>query len=240
MLAQIRPLIKPHVCYCEAFCGGATVLLDKERSGVEVLNDTNGDLVALYRNVQYHLPELQRELEYLHASRQQFHEFVKQPGLTEIQRVARFLYRNRTSCGGNMHSFGVAKTRGGGVGFDHNKISAILGAAHERLNGVIIENLPYERCIKNYDKDTTFFFFDPPYLDAKVQAYSGWTREQLAEFRRHLDQVKGQWIVTLDGSEFNRELFKDHQILTVKTQNRLVNVRKHGDQTFDEIIITPK
>lgn len=240
MLAKLMPLIPKHVCYVEPFSGGAAVLLAKERSKVEILNDINGELVALYRNVQFHLPELLREIDYLHASRKNFHDYVAQPGLTEIQRAVRFLYRNRISFGGNMHSFGVAKTSGGGVAFDHNKNTAILGAAHERLNGVVIENLPYDRCMRLYDSPDTFFFVDPPYLEAKVEAYKGWHREDLVQFKRSLVKLQGRWVVTLDGSEFNRELFKDCKIETVTTRNRLVNSRTHSKQTFDEIIITPK
>jgi site-specific DNA-adenine methylase len=42
MLKKILPLITPHVCYCEPFAGGLAVLMAKERSQVEVVNDING------------------------------------------------------------------------------------------------------------------------------------------------------------------------------------------------------
>ena len=51
-LAQhILPLFPAHTCYCEPFAGAAALLFAKEPSKVEVLNDVNGDLVALYRVV---------------------------------------------------------------------------------------------------------------------------------------------------------------------------------------------
>lgn len=62
MLKRILPKITPHVCYCETFAGGLAVLLAKERSEVEIVNDLNGTLVALYRNLQYHLPALLAEM----------------------------------------------------------------------------------------------------------------------------------------------------------------------------------
>lgn len=63
MLTHILPLIPTHICYCEPFAGGLAVLLAKQRSKVEVINDLNGDIVALYRCVQNHCDELLRVLD---------------------------------------------------------------------------------------------------------------------------------------------------------------------------------
>lgn len=239
LLKQIMPLIKPHVCYCEPFFGGGAVLFAKERSSVEVINDINGNLVALYRNLQFHLPALIDELNWLFTSRQNMHDFLAQPGLTELQRAACFLLVNRTSFGGNMNSFGVAKTRGGGVGFNHQQVNKLLGAANERMDGVVVENISYERVFKNYDSTDTQFFIDPPYEEATNGAYAGWDRKQLLDFRREVGALKGNWIVTLNDSAFTRELFAGCNIRSVVTSNRAVNRRTHGKQTFGELIITP-
>ena len=240
LLKYILPMIPPHVCYDEPFFGGGAVLFAKDRSNVEVINDINGNLVALYRNLQFHLPALLGELEWLFASRQNLTDFIAQPGLTELQRAARFLLVNRTSFGGGMRSFGVAKTKGGGVGFDHEKVSTLIDAAHKRLNGVVVENLSYERCLKNYDSADTFHFIDPPYQNATNGGYKGWDEKQLTTFRRDVSKLKGKWIVTLNDSPFTRELFSDCQLKPIVTQNGAVNRRIQGAKTFGELIITPK
>ncbi|MDR3427842.1 DNA adenine methylase [Silvimonas sp.] len=240
LLKTILPLIPPHDCYCEAFFGGGAVLFSKERSSVEVINDLNGNLIALYRNLQFHLPALLGELDWLMASRQNLFDFIAQPGLTELQRAARFLLVNRTSFGGGMSSFGVAKTAGGGVGFHHEKIARLIGAAHQRLEGVVVENLSYERCLKNYDSPKTFFFMDPPYEDATNRAYAGWDKQQLTTFRRDVGKLKGNWIVTLNDSPFTRDLFSDCNLKPIVSENRAVNRRTHSDTKFGELVITPK
>ncbi len=240
LLKHLLPLVPEHVCYCEPFAGGLALLRAKDRSPVEVINDINGNLVALYRNLQYHMPELLREIDFLFAARQNLHDFMDQPGLTEIQRAARFLLKNRTSFGGNMESFGVSKTKGGGVGFGRAKNTELLGGMHERLDKVVIENIPYERCLKNYDSAETFFFIDPPYLNSSVKAYKGWTEADLEAFRGNLDRLQGKWVVTLDDSQFNRQLFKDCRLTSVVHANKSVNRRTHGSQMFGELIITPK
>lgn len=239
MLKHLLPMVTPHVCYAEPFAGSLALLMAKERSKVEVVNDVNKNLVALYRSIQFHLPEVYRQLEYLFASRDMLHDFIDQPGLTEIQRAMGFLLVNRTSFGGNMHSFGVCKTAGGGVGLDRAKVSELLGRAHERLNGVIVENLPYERILKNQDSKDTLFFLDPPYLHHKCDAYAAWTEKDMRKLKRNLGKLQGRWILTLDDSPFNRELFRDCKLQHTVSQNRAVNCRTHGETTFGELIITP-
>jgi DNA adenine methylase len=239
LLKTLLPLIPEHVCYVEPFAGGLAVLLAKERSPREVINDINQDIVALYLSVQNHLPEVLRQVDQLVGSRDLFHLFGRNPGMTEIQRAVHFLYRNRISFGGDGHSFGVAKTRGGGGDFTRAKVKELVRAVHERLDGVTIESLPFEKVFENQDSPDTFFFCDPPYLHAKIKAYKGWDEDQLTHFRRHLDKLRGKWLVTLDDSPFNRGLFKDCRLTPVVTQNRCVNNRKHGDQKFGELIIQP-
>src|SRR4051794_38945152 len=102
-LPIILPMITPHLCYVEPFAGGLAVLLAKEPSRSEVVNDTNGTLVALYRNVQYHSEALLDEIRWTLNGRANLHEYLKQPGVTEIQRAARYLICNKISFGGNGH-----------------------------------------------------------------------------------------------------------------------------------------
>ena len=124
MLKQIMPMIPAHTCYCEPFFGGGAVLLAKERSSTEVVNDINGNLVA--------------------------------------------------------------------------------------------------------------------YLNAQVEAYNGWSEKQMRQFRREVGRLKGKWIVTVDDSPLNRELFSDCHIISVSTRNRLCNGRTHSQVRFGELIICPK
>jgi DNA adenine methylase len=209
----------------------------KPRSAVEVVNDINGDLVALYRNLQYHLPELLREVDFMFASREQLKDFIAQPGITEIQRAARFLLRNRTSFGANGHSFAVARTQGGGTGLSRVKLGDLLGSAHERLDGVTVERLPYDRCLSLYDSADSFFFLDPPYLNAKNSAYDAFDEKQMREFRDRVDALKGKWLVTVDDSEFNRGLFKGRKMETSESVSGCINQAK-SDKKFRELIIT--
>jgi len=128
MLPTLLPMLAQyqHRCYCEPFCGGAAVLLAKPPSEHEVLNDIDGEIVNLYRQVKYHVDELLREMQWMIESRQDFDDYKRQPGLTEIQRAARFAYRNFYSFAGDNDSFGVKR-----IGFTTrsyllSKVSAVL------------------------------------------------------------------------------------------------------------------
>lgn len=80
LLKHILPLIPEHTCYCEPFAGGLAVLLAKQRSGIEVINDLNGDLITFYRCVRFHQDALLTELEFVMNSRQEFYDFRDQGG----------------------------------------------------------------------------------------------------------------------------------------------------------------
>jgi len=58
--------------YVEVFGGGGSILLNKERSAKEVLNDRNGNLINLYRMVREQPDELKERLTYVLNSRADF------------------------------------------------------------------------------------------------------------------------------------------------------------------------
>ena len=64
--------------YVEVFGGAGWVLFEKEQGKeLEVFNDRDSNLINLYRCIKYHCGELQRELEWLTISREQFFLFLR-------------------------------------------------------------------------------------------------------------------------------------------------------------------
>ena len=101
------PTIHPER-YVEVFGGAGWVLFGKDKHApVEIYNDIDGNLVNLYRCLQYHCQELQRELrlggDHIPInSRELFFDYKDQltmKGLTDIQRAARYYYIIRISYG---------------------------------------------------------------------------------------------------------------------------------------------
>ncbi len=239
LLKKILPGIPKHECYCEPFMGGLAVLLAKIPSKIEVVNDLNGDLVSLYRNIQYHLPAILQEMEWTIASRKNLNDFIAQPGLTEIQRAARWFVRNKISFGGGMKSFAVARTSGGGASSSRANTMAALREFNRRLDKVVVENIPALRCIQLYDGPQTFFFIDPPYLAKPTSNYEGFNEDQMTELRDTIFNLRGKWMLTVDDSPFNRKLFKGTKIRAVKTRSGCVNHAKLPNAEFGELIVLP-
>ncbi len=213
LLKHILPLIpEDHVCYCEPFAGGLAVLLAKERSDVEVLNDLDGDLVTFYRCVRFHPEPLCAELEFVLNSRREFQDFRSQPGLTDIQRAARWYFRNKISFGGSMDSFGVVRTPGGGASSSRESRMESIRQLSLRLDRTVIENLDWERCLELYDRPETFFFCDPPYTECGTTAYKAWQPSDVMRLQQRLARLRGRWLVTLNDTPSNRQIFADCEI----------------------------
>lgn len=240
LLKSILPLMRPHTCYVEGFAGGLAVLLAKTRSRIEVVNDLNSDVVMLYRCAQFHLEALLTEIHWMVGSRENIKAYLDQPGLTDLQRAARFLVRNRTSFGGGGTSFAVAKQSGGGAGVAREAIMDLLRDLSARLDRVAIENAPFERILKNYDAPSTLFFLDPPYIGAEIGNYDSWDESRMKDFAGKVLQLKGDWIVTVNDSPLTRRLFARHEIIPIVTRSGMVNQRTDAGATFGELIIRRK
>ncbi len=233
LLAQLLPLIRPHTIFVEAFAGGAALTLAKDPSKVEVINDINGELVNLYRHAQFHIDALVAEVAFTLNSRSDLEALIEQPGLTGLQQSARYLLRTRLSFGGGGSSFAVSKQAQPSRAAVLEKLQAFSA----RLDKVAVENLPYERLMKNYDSPGTLWFFDPPYTVGEVDTYAAWDHERMAAFAEAVFGLQGDWIVTVNDAPENRALFRGHEVRPVVTQSGAVNRRTRPEATFGELII---
>ena len=236
MLKYILPLIPTHVCYCEPFFGGGAVFFGREQpSGHEVINDINRDLVSFMRCAKHHLDPLLDEMDLVLNSRQEFEDYLAQPGLTDIQRAARWFIRHRLSFGGMGGTFAVSRTAP--LPSRSQRLLAIRAMSH-RLDRTVIENRSWERVLALYDSPTTFFFMDPPYLDAGGDAYAGWTEVDVNRFAQTVQKLQGAWMVTFQDCPEIRAAFAGCKLQAVDRANG-IGANKHGKGgRYREVIIT--
>ncbi len=240
MLKKLLPMINimDHEVYCEPFAGGAAVLLAKPPSHTEIINDIDGQVINLYRQLKYHRGAVLKEIRLLPKSRSLFKEYsavLKSEYATDIQKAAAFVYCNFYGFGTSTDSFGVQRTGFQTKSFLIRKIIAFS----KRIDRVTIEHLPWQRCLDLYDCKEALFFIDPPYTAGKVDAYDAWSINDVQILRDRLESIKGRWIVTLNDSPENRSVFKGYRIVTTTTAAAM-RKRSCGQERarFGEIIIT--
>jgi DNA adenine methylase len=234
---KLIPLFPPHECYVEVFAGGAALyFLRPLPAQTEVLNDINGELVNLYRVVQHHLEEFVRQFKWAISSRQIFkwQQLANPDTLTDIQRAARFYYLQQHAFGGkiNGQSFGTATT---GPAINLCRIEENLSAAHLRLSGTYVENLPWQQLMRRYDRSHTFFYCDPPYWQTEGYGVDfGFEQYQaLAEFMR---SCKGKVMVSINDHPDIRACFDGFYMEGVDIKYAVAN--RHGDvPTSKELVI---
>ena len=90
-------------------------------------------------------------------------------------------------------------------------IAGRLKAAQQRLNGVYIENEPWEKCFKRYDREHTFFYADPPYWQlAGYDRAFDWAQYEL--LAKMMAECKGKVMLSINDHPDIRELFKDFRM----------------------------
>lgn len=208
LIKHILPLFPAHTCYCEPFAGGAALYFAKEQAKVEVINDTNGELVNLYRVLKHHLEEFLRHFKWSLISRQDYltHRQVDPATLTDIQRAERFYYLQKMAFGGRMTSptFGVAATAPPRLNLD--RIGEDLSMAHMRLSRTYIEHLDWVECIKRYDRPGTLFYLDPPYHG--TAGYGGdFGLEQYDAMAELARTIQGRMIISVNDIPEMRKAF---------------------------------
>lgn len=236
---HIQPYIPEHLCWCEPFAGGLGMFFNKPESKAEVINDTHYDLINLFRVAKHHPQALQEELKLTHYSRVEFLRLkaTNIETLTDIQRAAWFYLGLDMSFG----SQGVKAGFGYGTKTPAKSRWTVLSdidRLSDRLSRVTIECLDYADCMQRYDRDTTCFFIDPPYIGGAQKQYDSWEGDQMREMAAIVPTLKGKWIITVNDSPLCREIFEGHQIIEIKRQNLIEN-RKGKGRMYPELLILP-
>src|SRR5579859_5439847 len=91
----IASYFSPHAAYVEPFCGSAAVFFTKKPAKNEVLNDTFGSIVNLFRVLRDHPEELIRLVTFTPWAREEYELSEEQFAETgdEIEDARRFLVR---------------------------------------------------------------------------------------------------------------------------------------------------
>ncbi|WP_062731880.1 DNA adenine methylase [Sphingobium abikonense] len=211
----------PHDSYAEPFVGmGGIFLRRKERPRAEAINDVSGDVANFFRVLQEHYPYFIDMLRWRLSSRSEFERLRALPAdrLTDLQRAARFLYLQKLAFGGKVEGRNFGIRREGPSLFNITKLEPMLADIHERLAGVVIEQLGYGEFIRRYDHAGALFYLDPPYWgcesDYGQDVFSRGDFEQLAD---QLAGIKGKFLLSINATDGARATFSRFNVADVPT-----------------------
>lgn len=174
-LNDLLPLIPDSKIYVEPCGGGASCLLNRQRSEVEVYNDLDGALVNLFQVVRDDttFDEFCALLDWTPYSREEFESCLTFEGLSDpVKRaVAFYTVINQSISGKRLARRGDwARGRNDNLAERWYQRQEKLGWIHERIKHVQIESRDALDILQEWDTPDTCFYIDPPYvLDTRKQ-----------------------------------------------------------------------
>jgi DNA adenine methylase len=207
--------------YCEPFMGAATLFFARPPASVEVLNDTDNDLVNLFRCLQDKntFEELAHRLRYTLYARAEFAEAIeilKNNIEDKIKKAWAFFVLLNQGFGGNRSvkstgSWGRAFISSRGCACTVNDWLmrlAMLEDWHKRLLMAQIDNRDALEVIKYWDTDETIFYIDPPYILDTRKSKNIYNQECNNDYHKNLVKIildcKG--VVVLSG--YDHEIYQ--------------------------------
>ncbi len=116
-------------------------------------------------------------------------------------------------------------------------IGGKLRLINARLKNVQIENLDFGQLIRKYDRETTLFYIDPPYVSTEYY-YNHYktlfTKEDHIRLANLLKEIRGKFVLSYYKHPLILELYKDYKILFRKTRKSSAGTTKNTKKPFPE------
>lgn len=207
-----------HHSYLEPFFGSGGVFFNKPRSDIETINDLDGEVVNLFRQIRNDPERLAREIYFTPYSREVYEMAYQKEPENDLEKAV--LFYTRLNMG---HGF---RTQGEKVGWkldiqgrekayaaaDWCKIPEKIMEAVERLRGLQIENRPAVEAIQKFNFENVLIYCDPPYVlstRCRKQYRHEMTDEDHEALLEALLQHKGPAIISGYSSPLYEERLKD-------------------------------
>lgn len=203
LIQHIRPIIEKteHNLYCEPFVGGAAVFFGKSPSEIEVLNDTNKELINFYQVLQNRFVELEKMVKVTLHSRWLHRDATvvyESPHLfDEVKRAWAVWVLSTQSFSAMLDgTWGYDKTDQTTTKKITNKRNLFNEDLAIRLQNVQLECADAIYVIKSRDTSRTLFYCDPPYFNSDCGHYDGYSIEDFEMLLKTLGSIKGKFMLS--------------------------------------------
>lgn len=230
MIRHILPKIPAHKVYVEPFAGGLAVFWAKEKSEVEVINDLNSEVYNFWLQCQNNFEELNRFIQStiysreLHDKSMVIYHYAHL--LTPLERAWAFWMQTNMSFMNMIYGSWA-------YGRDNkcplkiaNKQANFKEAFKERLKTVYIEHKDVLKVIETWETPDTFFYLDPPYMNADQGHYKGYTPEDYTLLLYFLSKAKGKFLLSCYDDEIMRQFAQKYN-WTVETVDMPLSAGVH-------------
>jgi DNA adenine methylase len=207
--------------YLEPYFGSGSIFFKKNPSIIETINDMDGEVVNLFKQVRENRDELIYKLQYTPWSREDFN-MAHEAAENDLERARRFMVKLWFSIGAyltykNGMRINIKENNGNIEGF-YKILPKEIVSACERLkpksnNHVQIENSDAITLIKKYDRPNVLMYLDPPYLPEtrskkKIYKYE-YMEDDHKELLKVISTSKAKIIISGYESELYRAQLKN-------------------------------
>jgi len=212
LLSRINGLCPNQCSFVEIFGGSGYIsqIIDKTKFSNVIYNDIDSKLTTLYKMVKEKPKILQKILYTIPYSRELnriiINTLKENKTLSEIElAVFTFYVLNSTFYGKFDNGFAFSIKRNVSKPY-FNKIDKITEISKLWRN-ITIENLNFKDVIKKYDRESTVFYADPPFVNRNDYYSYTFSENDLKELALLLSQIKGKFLLKLDLENYS--LVKD-------------------------------
>ena len=214
MIGRILPLIPEHRLYCEVFAGGAAIFFAKQPSPVEVINDTNREVMNFYQVIKDDFEGLERLVARTLHSRDLYRQagaIYNNPDMFKpVDRAWALWVLSSQSYGSNLESTWAFERKKSIPFTIDNKKKQFVKELAKRFENCTLECADACYVIRKMDNPDAFFYCDPPYYNADMGHYDGYSLEDYEELLKTLAAIKGKFLLSSYPSAVLKEYTKRH------------------------------
>ena len=197
--------------YVEPFAGGLSVMINKQKSKIEIASDINYIIYTFYKILKEQPIKLFNNIKLTTFSELEFKRayniYYNKIQSNDFQKACSFFVLSKLSFSANLQTFGWGVTdKSLPLKFRLCKLRFM--SYQKRLSTVSFFKKQANEIIEQYDSPNTLFYLDPPYPETDQNAYMSeeFTIKNFNDLLTRLKKIKGKFVLSCykkSGMEFH-------------------------------------
>ncbi len=241
--SSIINLFPPHNAWVEVFCGSSAITLAKKAAPIEVINDLDGVIVNVFKQLRENNEELIKLIELTPYAREEFEKAkLIHKGDSDLERARKFLIVSmmtvNATVGDSKCGFSVSSSysRNGKEARVNrwNNLSGRITNVVERIRNVRVENKDAREIVKMFsDRPATLMYLDPPYYMDRSLGYAIDAKEK--EFHEELIELCCKSKAMIIISHYENYLYR--KLLNDSTGWKSKTIKTHTRNTSGKVLV---